>query len=198
MDAYKGVHTTSLIAYKEDYKMTNITTLNSAFGNRIFDTLFRRSIGYDYLPDLIENWTSKSTNIGNFPPYDIEKTGENNYALTLALAGYAPDDIEITTKDNRLFVNSKHEEKTTEEKIADVDDIAKRTFDNFLYKGIAKRSFKLSYALGEYMEVHDATFENGLLTVHLERIVPEEKKPRQIPIIGKSNVVPALETKEAA
>lgn len=172
--------------------MTNLRNFSTEL-ERVFDVFSQRSIGYEYLPDLFQDWGTKMPGVGGFPPYDIEKTGKNKYALTLALAGYSPKDVEITMEDNRLFVKTRQPEKT----LTKVGAKSESVLENFLYKGIAKRSFNLSYALGEHMNVHDATFENGLLTIHLERIVPEEKKPRMIPIIGHEEI-PKLEEVKAA
>jgi molecular chaperone IbpA len=156
--------------------------------DRAFDHLFRRTIGYDYLPDFMENWGRKVPAMGNFPPYDIQKIEDNRYTLTIALAGYSPQDVEVSVEDERLFVKTREPEKT----LTDVGTTKEHIVDTFIYKGIAKRSFNLSYALGEHMEVKGATFVNGLLTIAIERIVPEEKKPRVIPIISNMEA-PALE-----
>lgn len=171
--------------------MTNYLTTDL---DRAFDHLFRRTIGYDYLPDFMENWGTKVPAMGNFPPYDIQKVGENQYTLTLALAGYSANDVEIMVEDERLFVKTREPSKT----LTDAGAKPEHMVDQFLYKGIAKRSFNLSYALGEHMEVRSADFENGLLTISLERVIPEEKKPRVIPITGHTS--PALEdaSKKAA
>jgi molecular chaperone IbpA len=167
--------------------MTNLTRTQTQF-DRAFDALFRRSIGYDYLPDFIENWGTKMPAVGGFPPYDIVKDGENNYTLSIALAGYGPEDVEITLDNNRLFVKTRDDKDT----LTDAGAKKESMVEQFLYKGIAKRSFNLSYALGEHMEVKDADFQNGLLSIKIERMIPEELKPRVIPIIGHTQR-PALE-----
>ena len=173
--------------------MTNLTTVQSQF-DRAFDALFQRSIGYDYLPAFLEGFGAKMPAMGNFPPYDIIKDGDNTYMLKIALAGYGANDVEITVLNNRLFVKTRNIKKNITGAGAPKEYIA----EQFLYKGIAKRSFNLSYALGENMTVKSADFQNGLLEIIIERKVPEELKPRVIPILGH-NEIPSLkvETLEA-
>jgi len=171
--------------------MTNIKVLSSEF-DRLFDHLTRRSVGYDYLPTFLEDFGKKVPAMGNYPPYDIVKDGDNMYAIKVALAGYSPNDVSISVDNDRLFIKTNEPEKTLTNAGAEIDTM----MDKFIYKGIAKRSFNLSYALGEHMEVKGATFVNGLLIVNLERQIPEEKKPRVIPIISNTEA-PALEEKSA-
>jgi len=173
--------------------MTNLKTLNNEL-DRIFDHLTSRSVGYDYLPTFLEDFGKKVPAMGNYPPYDIIKESDNKYAIKVALAGYSPSDIDVSVDNDRLFIKTNEPKKTLTSAGAETETI----MDTFIYKGIAKRSFNLSYALGEHMNVTNATFENGLLVVNLEREIPEEKKPRQIPIMGKNVEMPAIEEKVAA
>lgn len=133
--------------------------------------LFRRSIGFDRLNDFID-YTMQS-DAPNYPPYNIEKTTENNYRIVVATAGFLQSE---------LFINLENQLLTIEGKPESVSD---ETVE-YLHKGIARRSFKLSLRLDEHIEVQHANYENGLLTIELQRIVPEEKLPRQIPIGQKA------------
>jgi molecular chaperone IbpA len=106
-----------------------------------------------------------------YPPYNIERTGENAYRITVAVAGFADKDLSIETKENTLTIKGDKEHK--EEKDGEV-----------LYQGIAARAFERVFQLADYVQVKGAALENGLLHVDLVREIPEAKKPRQIPIGG--------------
>lgn len=141
--------------------------------------LFRRSIGFDRLNDFIDY--AMQSDAPNYPPYNIEKTAENNYRIVLATAGFLQSE---------LFINLENQLLTIEGKPESVSD---ETVE-YLHKGIARRSFKLSLRLDEHIEVQHANYENGLLTIELQRIVPEEKLPRQIPIGQKAVLQNKVET----
>lgn len=130
--------------------------------------LFRRSIGFDRLNDLFDYAMQSDT--PNYPPYNIEKTGDNNYRIVVATAGFAEEELMINLENQVLTILGKPAEERTDNAI------------DFLHKGIARRSFKLSLRIDEHIEVQHADYENGLLKIDLERIIPEEKLPRQIPI----------------
>ena len=130
--------------------------------------LFRRSIGFDRLNDLFDYAMQSDT--PNYPPYNIEKTGDNNYRIVVATAGFAEEELMINLENQVLTILGKPAEERTDNTI------------EFLHKGIARRSFKLSLRLDEHIEVQHADYENGLLKIDLQRIIPEEKLPRQIPI----------------
>ena len=130
--------------------------------------LFRRSIGFDRLNDLFDYAMQSDT--PNYPLYNIEKTGDNNYRIVVATAGFNQDQLEINLENQVLTILGKPAEERTDNAI------------EFLHKGIARRSFKLSLRLDEHIEVQHADYENGLLKIDLQRIIPEEKLPRQIPI----------------
>ena len=130
-------------------------------------TPFRRStVGFDRLFDLLENGTSM--NVGeNYPPFDLEQDGEDRYRITLAVAGFRQDEIDITAQQNLLVVSGrKHEE------------IERK----FVHRGIAARSFERRFALGDYVQVKSAELRDGLLSIELAREIPEEMKPRKISI----------------
>ena len=114
----------------------------------------------------INSWTHVTTQ-NNYPPYNVIKQDEDMYIVELALAGFDKSDLSITVDNGNLIVKGEKENK---------DDV------EFTHKGIATRSFTRSFALGEYMEVTGAEFENGMLSITIERIVPEEKKPKNIKI----------------
>lgn len=125
--------------------------------------LFRRSIGFDRLSDLFDFALQSDT--PNYPHYDIEKTGDNNYRISVATAGFNQDQLEINLENKVLTITG----KVVEENDPNVE---------YLYKGIASRSFKLSLRLDEHVEVQQADYDNGLLTLDLQRRVPDEVMAR--------------------
>ena len=130
-----------------------------------YSPFFRSTVGFDRLIGLLESASEQG-----YPPYNIERTDENNYRVTLAVAGFAEKDLSVDVKDRVLTVSGKHEAEAQPNQAA------------FLHQGIAGRAFERSFQLAEHVEVKAASLENGLLHVELERIVPEEKKPRRIVI----------------
>lgn len=144
--------------------------------------LWRSTVGFDRLLNLIENpmrWAGEE----NYPPYDIERTGEDHYQISLAVAGFTPDDITITAQQNMLMVEGRKVEKGEHE---------------YLYQGISARPFRRVFNLADYVQVKGASFENGLLKIDLMREVPEAMKPRKIAIGTAGNDNQALEHKSAA
>jgi molecular chaperone IbpA len=131
--------------------------------------LFRQSIGFDRFNDLFENSVSEKSTKNSFPPYNIVKTDEHHYQIIMALAGFSEKDINITLHNDTLKVSGKPAAEKAEKL-------------EFLYKGIAERSFEQSFRLAEHMEVKDAKMENGVLAVSLLRNIPEAKKPQMIAI----------------
>ena len=132
--------------------------------------LWRSTVGFDRLFDLIDN--SMSWNgVDNYPPYDIRRTGEDEYQISLALAGFTPEEITITAEQNTLTVEGRKAEK------GDHD---------YLYQGISARPFRRVFNLADFVEVKGAALEDGLLTIKLVREVPEAMKPRRIEIAGAS------------
>jgi molecular chaperone IbpA len=128
--------------------------------------LWRSTVGFDRLFNLIDE-TSRWAGEDNYPPYNIERTGEDQYRISLALAGLSPDDVTITAEQNVLTVEGRKAEKEQRQ---------------YLYQGISARPFKRVFNLAEYVEVKGATFEAGLLKIALVREVPEAMKPRRIAI----------------
>ena len=148
-----------------------------------FAPLWRSTIGYDRLFDLAEEsqrWTGED----NYPPYNIEKTGDDRYAISLAVAGFSPDEITITAEQNTLTVEGR---KAVKEET------------QMLYQGISARSFRRVFSLADHVQVKDAHFDNGLLKITLVREIPEAMKPRKI-AIGRagSNAGNQIEQKKAA
>ncbi len=131
--------------------------------------LFRTAIGFDRLARLVD--TAASVDV-SYPPYNIEKTGEDSYQLTMAVAGFGPDDIELTVKENTLLIAGR------------VAPEAARA--ELLYRGIAGRAFERRFVLAEHIVVDGADLRNGLLNVGLKRVVPESSRPRKIAINGAS------------
>lgn len=137
----------------------------------LFTPLMRQTVGFDRFNDLFETMMNESENsFESYPPYNIEKLDEDRYRITLAVAGFGEKDLNITVQEDRLIVSGKHEDKSEEE--------AK----SYLHRGIAGRAFERTFRLADHIQVKDADLSNGLLSIDLERIVPEEKKPRMIPI----------------
>ncbi len=143
---------------------------------RTFDLtpLYRSTVGFDRLTDMLDSLSQADSGV-TYPPYNIERTDENHYRISLAVAGFAEKDLVVEVKEGVLFVQGKRD--------GEKDDGQAR----YLHHGIAGRSFDRRFQLAENVEVRGAQLENGLLHVDLERIVPEEKKPRRITIGAKSD-----------
>ena len=129
----------------------------------------RFGVGFDRLFNELDRlMTVSNPGNGGYPPFNLEKPSENNYRITMAVAGFTEQDIDVTHQDNTLVVTGeKREEDTT----------------NYLHRGIATRSFKREFVLGEHVEVKNASLKDGMLVIDLEQIIPEEHKPKKIPLI---------------
>jgi len=150
-----------------------------------FSPLFRSVIGFDRLSNALE--TAYRTEPGGYPPYNIEVSGENDYRITMAVAGFAEKDLSLEVKENILTVSGNRPEDT--EKVE----------TKYLYRGIANRSFERKFQLADYVRVVDARLENGLLHVELRREIPEAMKPRKIEIRpGESSRLIESEKTQAA
>jgi molecular chaperone IbpA len=144
---------------------------------RTFDLapLYRSTVGFDRLFSMLDGFDAAP----GYPPYNIERTGENDYRITVAVAGFGDSELSIEAKENTLTI--KGEKQVKEEKEGEV-----------LYQGIAARAFERVFQLADHVQVKGANLENGLLHVDLVREIPEAKKPRQIAINGgKAKVVEA-------
>lgn len=124
----------------------------------------------DTITDVVRSFAADPKVIQPFPPHDIIATGENEYAIHLALAGFAPEDVGIELQDRTLTISGKRNSQETEA--------------NYLYRGIAGRSFEKKFQLGQYVEVASANFKHGLLIISLARRVPEDKRVRKIEIVA--------------
>lgn len=133
---------------------------------------YRRSmVGFDRLFDMLETGMPGG-GVDGYPPFDIERQGEDSYCITLAVAGFRPDDIEVVAQQNQLTITGKRADDKKE--------------GQYLHRGIATRSFERRFQLADFVEVHSATFDNGLLRIELQRVVPEAAKPRRIEIGGSA------------
>ena len=148
-----------------------------------FSPLWRSTIGFDRLFDLAE-MAQRAGGEDNYPPYNIERLTEDRYQISLAVAGFAPQDIAITAEQNVVTIEGSKADKAERD---------------FLYRGISTRNFKRQFNLADYVQVKSATFDNGLLKIELVREIPEAMKPRRIAINGApADNVQKLETKAAA
>ncbi|WP_019530803.1 Hsp20 family protein [Dasania marina] len=141
--------------------------------------LYRSSIGFDRLANLLDNMLRADTVSPNYPPYNIEALEDNHYAITLAVSGFTEQELDINVEKGVLSVRG---EKTNAEQ------------HNYLYQGIANRSFERKFNLDDQVEVVDASLDNGLLSISLVKEIPEAMKPKTIAITKGGNV---LEHKEA-
>jgi molecular chaperone IbpA len=143
--------------------------------------LYRTTIGFDRLARMLDDLSAFETPA--YPPYNIEKLGEDEYRITMAVAGFGEDDINIELKQNMLTISGKKSERT-------------ESTGEVLHQGIASRAFERRFQLADFVEVRGANLENGLLHVTLKREIPEAMKPRNIAINGKAPK--SIEGKKAA
>ena len=136
-------------------------------------TIHRYSVGLDEMFDTLLRSVNANTN-SNYPPYNIIRHDENRYAVELAVAGFKEDEIDVTVEEGYLTVEG-------HQKV----DLAEDPPATYLHHGISKRDFRKTWPLGNHVEVTTATFADGILTVNLERIIPEEMKPKKIAISSK-------------
>ena len=147
---------------------------------RTFDLapLYRSTVGFDRMFSLFDQVAGHEGATPGYPPYNIERTGENDYRISVAVAGFSEADLTIEAKENTLTIRGEKQAKTNEPK------------GEVLYQGIAARTFERVFQLADFVQVKGAALENGLLHVDLVREIPEAKKPRQIAIgNGKAKVV---------
>jgi len=136
----------------------------------------RTTVGFDRLFDLIEN-SARASQGDNYPPYNIERLDEDRYRVTLAVAGFKPDEIDITAQQNLLQISGRKA------------DVAEGDRAQFLHLGIANRSFERRFELADFVRVDRADLSDGLLSVELVREIPDAMKPRKIAINGKGEVI---------
>ena len=150
--------------------MTNLSTLRNALQAFDFNTVTPYAVGFDRQFDRLWDYATHQAESSGFPPYNIQKTEDFKFEIEMALAGFDKKDITVEVAEGVLTIKS----------IKDKDTGATDEFT--LYKGISKRNFTRKFTLADDIVVNDAKLENGMLTISLERIVPEEKKPRQITV----------------
>ncbi len=138
-----------------------------------YSPLYRTIVGFDRLANLIDSAGKLETGAG-YPPYNIEQLGEHEYQIELAVAGFSEAELTVSVEDSVLAVAGKR---------AIEDDAAERTF---LHRGIAERGFERRFHLADHVQVREAKLENGMLSIRLEREIPEAKKPRRIAINGNT------------
>ena len=151
-----------------------------------FAPLYRSTVGFDRMFSMLDQFEGVEDSGSNYPPYNIERTGENAYRISVAVAGFTDADLSIDTNENRLTIRG-DKQANDGEKTRDV-----------LYQGIAARTFERSFQLADHVEVKGASLENGLLHVDLVRELPEAMKPRSIPIVSSSKLLEVKPTKIAA
>ena len=139
--------------------------------NMDFAPFRRSSVGFDRLFDMLEN-SSFGGAQENYPPFDLIKTGDNDYRIELAVAGFKPEEIDITAQQNVLIVCGRKGEDS------------EQSGSNYIYRGIANRSFERRFALADHIQVRGADIKDGLLSIELKREIPEAMKPRKIDIGG--------------
>ena len=149
-----------------------------------FSPLFRSTIGFDRLTRLVDAATRVDNAALSYPPYNIEKTGEDAYRLTMAVAGFSREDLDITVHENTLTVIGKGKKEEDE--------------GRYLHRGIARRAFERRFSLADHLKVVGASLDNGMLHVDLVREVPEAMKPRTIQITGGSREPPKIVDHKAA
>ncbi len=135
--------------------------------------LYRTTVGFDHFADLLDKAFSQDVVSNTYPPFNVEKTSDDEYLISVAAAGFTEDDLTVEVRENQLIVSA------TKPK---TDDSA-----NFLHRGIARRSFERRFRLADHVRVTGANFENGMLNIALVREIPEAYKPRRIEITKRSD-----------
>ena len=148
-----------------------------------FTPLYRSSIGFDHLARMLDD--AASFEAPAYPPYNIERVGEDEYRITMAIAGFGTNDVNIEAKGNTLTITGKKADKPANS-------------NEVLHQGIAARGFERRFQMADHVEVKGADMDNGLLHIALRREVPEALKPRQIPIGNGATKLRTIETTKAA
>ena len=150
-----------------------------------FSPLYRSAIGFDRMANLLDTLSRAEQNQPSYPPYNIELTGEDKYRITMAVAGFDKSEITIEVNQNNLTVSAKK-----------ASDEQQRTY---LHQGIAARGFERRFQLADHVQVKTADYENGLLHIDLQRVIPESMKPRTIPIgVSSSEKLSVVSSNENA
>ena len=151
-----------------------------------FAPLYRSTVGFDRMFSMLDQLDGVDGSVSGYPPYNIERTAENAYRISLAVAGFTDADLSIEAKENTLTIRGAKQTNDDE------------TTGDLLYRGIAARNFERSFQLADYVEVKSASLENGLLHVDLAREIPEAMKSRAIPIASSRKVLEVKPTQVAA
>jgi molecular chaperone IbpA len=151
-----------------------------------FAPLYRSTVGFDRLASMVDRAMSVDVNTNGYPPYNIEKTGENDYRISVAVAGFSDDEMSIEMRDGQLVISAK---KAEAEDAVDV---------TYLHRGIASRTFEKRFHLADHVRAVGAKTENGILHVELVREVPEALKPRRIEIADGSKTIDVKPAKKVA
>ena len=163
------------MALHEDMNMRNFD----------FAPLYRSTVGFDHLSSLLDAVSRSDTNNAGYPPYNIELLEKDNYRITMAVAGFTQEELDIHAEQQTLTVKGKHASEDGDR--------------NYLHQGIAARNFERRFQLADHIEVTGARLENGLLHIDLVREIPEAMKPRQIQIgTGSSKLIDVSEDRDAA
>ena len=141
-----------------------------------YSPVYRATVGFDRVFNLLDSVAGQASTNG-YPPYNIEKSGDNDYRIVMAVAGFAEAELNVTQKENELLVTGQTSAEGQDEK-------------QYLYRGIAGRNFERRFQLADHVKVVGAKLANGLLTIELQREIPEEKKARAIPVVASAQ--PAL------
>jgi molecular chaperone IbpA len=149
--------------------------------NLDFAPLYRATVGFDRIADMMDRVLSSDVAQPTYPPYNIEKTAEDAYRISIAVAGFAPEELTVEVKDGSLYITARKAPEAAER--------------NFLHRGIATRAFERRFALADHVRVVGATHEHGMLHIDLVREMPEALKPRRIEIARANGATPVLEAK---
>ena len=149
--------------------------------NLDFAPLYRATVGFDRIADLMDRVLTTDVAQPTYPPYNIEKTAEDAYRISIAVAGFAPEELSVEVKDGSLFVSARKAQDDTER--------------SYLHRGIATRAFERRFALADHVRVTGAVHEHGMLHLDLVRETPEALKPRRIEIAAAKGATPVLEAK---
>ena len=159
--------------------MVTTQALTNIFDHFDRNLLTPYAVGFDRVFDRLDHYVTNQSRMtpGGFPPYNIRTEGDYNYVIEMALAGLSKDDLEVQVADGTLTVRSLKKEESEQDA-----GYKRMAGEEFLHQGISYRQFSRSWTLADDVVVNEAKMENGMLSVHLERVIPEEKKPRKITI----------------
>lgn len=149
-----------------------------------FAPLYRSTVGFDRLANMLDRALTADVNANTYPPYNIEKSGEHDYRITVAVAGFADDELNVEMRDGQMVISAKKAEAENTDKV------------NYLHRGIAARAFEKRFQLADHVRPVGATTENGLLHIDLVREVPEALKPRVIEIANPAKTIDAKPAKK--